>query len=158
MAEVSSKADVATVKDQSGSTPVLIPGSNPINRTPLDLSASGPNKFTLKEISERPLDLIVKPCSVSAEKNSKEEVIAPKEKDQQKEKEPEEVIRENSSEKSDSETEEESSEDVMGQLLPDEDMTINSPKEKENNLRNAREREREREQPRKETTDMTKED
>ena len=154
--EISSKADVAPVKDQSGSTPVSIPDSDPKDRTPLDLSASGPNKFTLKEISERPLDLTVKPCSVSAKKNSKEEVPAPKGKDQQKEKEPEEVVQENSSEKSDSETEEESSEDVIGQLLPNEDMTINSPVKRKRTISEMPERERK--QPRKETTDMAKEE
>ena len=151
--EISSKADVAPVKDQSGSTPVSIPGSDPKDRTPLDLSASGPNKFTLKEISERPLDLTVKPCSVSAKKNSKEEVPAPKEKDQQKEKEPEEVVQENSSEKSDSETEEESSEDVMGQLLPNEDMTINSPVKRKRTISEMPDRERK--QPKKEETEKT---
>ena len=84
--EISSKVDVASVKDQSGTTSESTPGSNLVSRTPLDLSVNGPNKLALKEISERPLDLTVKSSPVSAENNSKEDVTAPKEKSNRKRK------------------------------------------------------------------------
>ena len=150
--EITSKAAVTTEKNQSATTSESTPGGNLVSRTPLDLSANGPNKLSLKEISERPLDLTVKSRPVSAVENSKEDVPAPK-KGQQKEKESEEVVRENMSEKSDSETEEESSEDVMGQLLPNEDMTIRSPVKRK--ITSSESQERERKQPRKEETEKT---
>ena len=80
----------------------------------------------MREISEKPLDLTVKCSTVTAIKKSPEEVPAQKQKDQPKEKESEAVVQESGSEKADSDIEE-NSEDVMGQLLPYEDMTIRSP-------------------------------
>ena len=53
------------------------------------------------------------------------------------------MVREDKSEKADSETEDENSEDVMGQLLPDEDMIINSPLKRKRTISEMPERERE---------------
>ena len=153
---VAQTSDIATEKNQPGLTPAFILGGNLVNRAPLDLSASGPDHANRKKISIRPLDLSFKPIPVTEKNDSKEEVPTPKEKMQPKEKQPEEVIKESDSEETDTETEGENNEDVMGQLLPDEDMTIKSPVKRKRTI--SERPEREKKQPRRDETDKTEEE